>query len=221
MKSLLILGAGGHGKVCADAAIKMGAWKEIAFIDDNKCGDLVMGLNIVGKSDDLMRLLPDFKDAFVAIGNNEIRLARMSELKRIGYNLATIIHPSAVVGIGVQIGEGSILMAGAIVNSTTKIGIGCIINTGATVDHDCDLNDGVHISPGAHVAGDVSIGEKTWIGIGASICNRLKICDGCMVGASAAVIDDITGHGTYIGVPARKMMSADINNTTFIKESVV
>lgn len=34
MANLLILGAGGHGKVVAEAAIATGKWDEIAFLDD-------------------------------------------------------------------------------------------------------------------------------------------------------------------------------------------
>ena len=32
--NLLIIGAGGHGKVVAESAAKMGRWSEIAFLDD-------------------------------------------------------------------------------------------------------------------------------------------------------------------------------------------
>ena len=34
-KSLVIIGASGHGKVVADIAIKMNKWQEISFLDDN------------------------------------------------------------------------------------------------------------------------------------------------------------------------------------------
>ncbi|NLZ35533.1 MAG: hypothetical protein GX889_11670 [Clostridiales bacterium] len=36
VKKLLILGAGGHGKVVAEIASLMKQWDEIAFLDDNK-----------------------------------------------------------------------------------------------------------------------------------------------------------------------------------------
>ena len=34
MKRLLIIGAGGHGKVVADTAEENGCWDDIAFLDD-------------------------------------------------------------------------------------------------------------------------------------------------------------------------------------------
>ena len=97
-------------------------------------------------------------------------------------------------------------MAGAVINSDTKIGKGCIVNTGASVDHDGIVDDFVHISVGAHVAGTVRIGLKTWIGAGATVLNNLSICNNCMVGAGAVVIEDIDEKGTYIGVPAKRLI---------------
>ena len=35
MDKLLIVGAGGHGKVCYDIAKSMGCWSDIHFLDDN------------------------------------------------------------------------------------------------------------------------------------------------------------------------------------------
>jgi hypothetical protein len=35
-RNLLIIGAGGHGKVVADIAKRMNQWEEIAFLDDNE-----------------------------------------------------------------------------------------------------------------------------------------------------------------------------------------
>jgi len=80
------------------------------------------------------------------------------------------------------------------------------VNTGASVDHDGIIDDFVHISVGAHVAGNVHIGLKTWIGAGAIVLNNLSICDNCIVGAGAVVIKDLEEEGTYIGVPAKRLI---------------
>ena len=36
MKDLIIIGAGGHGKVVADIAQKIGIYKNISFLDDGE-----------------------------------------------------------------------------------------------------------------------------------------------------------------------------------------
>ena len=50
------------------------------------------------------------------------------------------------------------------------------------------------------------IGLKTWIGAGAIVLNNLSICDNCIVGAGAVVIKDLEEEGTYIGVPAKRLI---------------
>lgn len=200
-RKLIIIGAGGNGRVVADIAKKNG-YKDIAFLDDNSkvenCGDYP----VIGTSNDINK----YRDAdfIVAIGNNKIRECIQGQMER-KIHMATLIHPDAVIADDVVIGIGTVIMAGVIINPGATIGEGCIINTCSSVDHDCIIKDFVHISVGAHVAGTVQIGDRTWIGIGATVTNNINICSDCMIGAGAVVVKDITQSGTYIGVPAKKM----------------
>jgi len=201
---LLIIGAGGHGRVVADIAIKMNKWQQIAFIDDDKTVKSSMGINIIGKSDDVFQYISSY-DIFIAIGNNDIRERIHNRLKTAGASIPILIHPSVVTGERVEIGQGTVVMAGVVINCCSRIGKGCIINTASTIDHDNIIEDYVHISPGAHLAGTVKIGKGTWLGIGSIVSNNLNIADNCIIGAGAVVINDITEAGTYVGVPAKKI----------------
>lgn len=195
MNKLVIIGASGHGKVIADIAIKIG-YEEIVFLDDNESLSGCAGFPVIGKSSKAQEIEGD---KIIAIGNAKIRERIQSTIKTV-----TLVHPDAVISRRVEIGEGSVVMAGAVINSDTVIGRGCIINTGASVDHDCKIGDFAHISVGAHVAGTCHIAERTWIGAGATISNNVNICSDCMVGAGAVVIKDINESGTYLGVPAER-----------------
>ena len=200
-KSIVIIGASGHGKVVADIAGKTG-YKKIIFLDDNthltSCGEYPVEGPIIGyRTYDC--------DMVVAIGNAEVRQRLQTELMNAGKHLATLIHPAAVLGENVVLGEGTVVMAGAVVNPCVTIGKGCIINTCASVDHDCVVEDYVHISVEAHLAGNVHVGEGTWIGIGAAINNNISITSGCMIGAGAVVVRDIGIRGTYAGVPVKRL----------------
>ena len=206
MNDLVIIGAGGHGKVVADIAEKCG-YSQIVFQDDDpkekSCGDYT----IVGKSCDAVRY--PSADFIVTVGDAAVRRRVLTELENAGLRLATLIHPNAAVARGSEIGAGSVIMAGAVVGPGTKIGRGCIINTCASVDHDCVVGDFVHVSVGAHVAGTVTIGDNTWIGAGATVSNNIEISADCMIGAGAVVVKDIREADTYVGVPARKMEGSD------------
>lgn len=203
-KKLIIIGASGQGKVCADIALKMNKWDEIAFLDDNPQIKSVLGLEVVGNTKDAIKYV-DKCDFFVGIGDNETREKIQKKLEKIGANIPVLIHPNAVIGEDVQIGIGTAIMPGVVINCSTRIGKGCIINTGATIDHDNIIEDYVHISPGVNLAGNVRIGSKTWIGIGSVVINNINISNKCLIGAGSLVIKNITIPGKYVGSPIKKM----------------
>ena len=202
---LIIIGASGHGKVVADIAIKMNKWQSIAFLDDDESIKTSMGLEVIGMTADAFTY-KDEADFFVAIGNNATREKVQEKLVDEGLNVVSLIHPNSVIGTDVEIGIGSVVMAGVVINSSSRIGDGCIINTSASLDHDNVIEDYVHISPGVRTAGSVGIGKGAWLGIGSVVSNNVNICSGCKVGAGAVVVKHITEPGTYVGVPVRKVI---------------
>jgi len=200
MNRLIIIGAGGHGKVLADNAQKNG-YTDVFFVDDYASGACV-GFPIIGKIADIESFNDGKTDFIIGIGNNEIR---KNIANRYDVHWITLIHPSAQVGIQVSVGRGCAVMAGAVINACTTIGEHCIINSGAVVEHDNQIGDFVHISPGACVAGFSSVGESTWVGVGASVINKVRICENCTIGAGAVVLKSIEESGTYVGIPASEI----------------
>ncbi len=204
MGALLIVGAGGHGKVVADAALSTGRWDEVVFLDDAWPGKKENGRwGISGKVENLSEWQIRCKDAVVAVGDNRLRLIFQHRLVDAGFEIVSVIHPSAQISPFTQIGAGSVVFANAVVNVGTVIGEGAIINTAATIDHDCRLGMGVHVSPGAHLAGGVLVGEFSWIGIGGVVRDLISIGSDVIVGAGAVVVADIPDGMTVMGVPAR------------------
>lgn len=193
-KKVIIIGAGGHGRVVADI-VRLNGDEVIGFIDDNKTG-FVNGCEVLGTIKDIGKFDCYY---FAAIGDNATRQKIMEK----DVKWYTAIHPSAVVAKDVEIPCGVVIMANAVVNPGSVIGEGVIINTAATVDHDNVIGDFVHLSPGVHLAGTVTIKERTWVGIGAIVINNVTICSDAMIGAGTVVAKDITECGTYVGVPAR------------------
>lgn len=201
---LLIIGASGHGKVCADIALKMNKWQSVYFLDDDKCIKSSMGLEVIGTSDDVFKHIDEY-EIFVGIGNNATRQRIHEMLETVGASIPVLIHSNAVIGNQVEIGNGTAVMAGVVVNCCTKIGKGCIINTGSTIDHDNCIEDFVHVSPGSHLAGTVKVGTGTWLGIGSVVSNNITITNGCKVGAGSVVVKDIIEPGVYVGTPAKRL----------------
>lgn len=205
-ESVILIGAGGHGKVIADAIIRQGD-KILGFLDDNKNCDTGV-YSYLGEIEDFHKyaLIAKF---VIAIGENRVRKTIAQRLfAKVVWKAC--IHPSAQVGSNVHVGEGTVVMANSVINASVKIGKHCIINTGAVVEHDSEIGDYVHISPRSVLGGNVKIGEATQIGIGAVVKNNLIIVENCLIGAGATVVDSLQESGVYIGVPAHRKKEIDV-----------
>ncbi len=204
MSSLLIIGAGGHGRVLADVAMEMRRWERIAFADDRAATlDRPLGLEVLGTTAELEQLVRQFDCVAIGIGNAVTRMRLLSQCRELGRTLPPIIHPSAFVSKFATLGEGTVVFPQAAINVGAVLGAGCIVNTGATVDHDCRLADGVHVCPGAHLAGGVEVGARCWIGIGACVREGISIGNDVLVAAGSAVVANVAPNLTVLGVPAR------------------
>ncbi|MCF2947684.1 acetyltransferase [Paraglaciecola aquimarina] len=203
-KLLIIIGAGGHGKVAAECAESMGIYQKIVFLDAGASERTSVGpWDIVGMPEDFERYLSGNSEFFVAIGDNQARAKWLTGLDECKAPIASLIHASATISDYSTLGVGSLLCAHAVVNPFTSIGLGCIVNTSASIDHDCVLDNFVHIAPGCHIAGTVKVGEKSFIGIGSSVVQSVNIGKNCVLGAGSVVVGDIKDNSLGYGVPAK------------------
>ena len=155
MSKLLILGAGGHGKVVAEIAESLGY--TVSFLDDKP------GEGVVGSISELEKFGSEFEKFFIGIGNNAMRHKLQDRLVKLGLAVATLISPRAYVSPSVKAGCGTLIEPGAIVNANTTIGCGCIVSVGSVIDHDSVLEDFSHVNTGAicmsgaHVAEEIKV----------------------------------------------------------------
>lgn len=204
MSKLLIVGAGGHGKVVADAALSTGKWNMIAFLDDRFPELLsVRTLAVIGTFQSAQSFINDYQDIVVAVGDNVRRLELTSFYKSLGFHCPPVIHPSATIDSTAQIGNGTVVLPHAVINADAVVGSACIINTASVIEHDCRVGDGVHVSPRAVIGGGSEVGELSWIGIGATVIHKIAIGDRCIIGAGSVVTSHIGHNVTAVGMPAR------------------
>jgi sugar O-acyltransferase (sialic acid O-acetyltransferase NeuD family) len=204
IKRLLIVGAGGHAKVVADAAIASRNFELIGFVDDDPLlqgRPILDGLVVLGPTRDLDNWAHEL--IVVAVGNNADRRRLFTLLSQTGERFATIVHPDASVARETTLGAGSVVFAGVVVNVHAHIGANVILNTAASVDHDSRVGDHAHIAPGAHLAGGCYVGAGTLIGIGAVLLPGRSVGSDVVIGAGAVVVNDLPDRVTAIGVPAR------------------
>lgn len=179
-KSIIILGAGGHAKMCIDMLRQMGNYEIYGLVDNTlKPGTEVLDLPVLGPD----ALLPDIfaqgvQHAVIGIGalsKPTLRNELFSHLSKIGFNLPNLIHPKAIIEPSAQLNNGIQIMAGAIIGSAAQIGSNSIINSGAIVSHDSILEENVHLTPGAVLAGNVHVGSNTIIGMASSVYLGVRV----------------------------------------------
>jgi UDP-perosamine 4-acetyltransferase len=202
-KGIVIVGAGGHAKVCIESLRAMGEQVDFCVGDENS-PDSCVGVPVLIGDGNLARLRSEgYEKAFIAIGSNRLRerLAKLATDQ--GYRLVNAINPHAIISPSVTFGNGVAVMAGAVINAEAAIESLAIINTGATIDHDCRIGRAVHIAPQCGLAGNVVVGDQSFLGIGARVIPEIKIGANVTVGAGGVVIQDIDSGKTVVGIPVR------------------
>jgi sugar O-acyltransferase (sialic acid O-acetyltransferase NeuD family) len=167
-KNLLILGAGGHGRVVKETAEAMGCFNNIDFLDDNS--ELA-----IGKCEEFKKYSNYYSYGFVGIGKNEQRIRWIAQLIDAGYQLPVLIHPTAYISPSAVIETGTIVCPKAVINNNAKVKKGCIISIGALVDHDSCIGEGSHVNSGAIVKASCTIEPLKKLDAGMVYSNEKKI----------------------------------------------
>lgn len=179
----MILGAGGHGKAVAEAALLSGDWLRVMFVDDRWPGlRESFGLPVVANWAGVAAVAGQADAAIAAVGDNILREHWLMAIRAVGLPLATVVHPRACVSHSATIGVGTAIMAMAIVGVDVQIGEGVIVNAGAIVDHDASLGDFAHLGVGVSIAGGVQIGDHAWLQAGCCAGYRVVVSEGALHG---------------------------------------
>jgi len=211
---IIVIGAGRHGSEIQSYLIDMGLHLA-GFVDDHRPRGPWEGAEVIGDFGELRDMAAGDGASFryiTATGDNRLRRDFVHRLLQMGMaNVSpwSLIHPHAIAGRNVQVGEGSCLAPGSIVTTNVRIGEHCILNVNCSVSHDCVVGDFVNINPGAVVCGDVRLGEGCYIGAGATIVDKVSVGEWSVIGAGAVVVSDIPSHVTAVGVPARVIKRHD------------
>jgi len=197
VKSVSVIGAGGHAKVVISTLRAAGYTVKAVFDDDpGKLGTILSGVMVQGP----IAEFPGDRRGVIAVGDNDNREIISRLFKTVEW--VTVVHPQASVDPSVKLGPGTVVFAGSVIQADSVIGSHVIINTGATVDHDCVIGDYSHVAPGAHLAGGNLVGKAVLLGIGSVVVPGRQIGDRAVIGAGGVVLKDLAAGVTAFGVPA-------------------
>ena len=203
---LLIVGAGGSGREVAWLAREVyGEGIELTFAVEREhlTENHVEGIPVM-----VMDALPYGTEHYVvAIGDVVARRRIANDCEALGLVPTTLVHPSVLRSVNIEIGAGSIVCAGVILTTNVRVGRHAHINIGCTLSHDVVLEDFATLSPGVHLSGHVHAEEDVFIGTGANVINGtaaspLVLGRRSVVAAGACVTHSVVAGAMVAGVPA-------------------
>lgn len=210
--SIIIVGTGGHAVSVTNVALSCGI-DVIAYVDENKAQNEIMGTPIITKQQ-CLNYYPNLNFA-IAIGDNSIREKVYNEYKNDfpTAKFPTLIHKSSVIGIGSSIGDGTIIMPLVNVGPNSNIGRFCILNSSSSIDHDCTMREFSSIAPRVVCGGAVEIGELSAVSIGATVKHGVMIGVSAVIGANSYVHRSIGDNVVAYGSPCKTIRTREKDDT--------
>jgi len=217
MKNITLIGSSGHAKVVIDIVEKENKYRIVGLIDKfRQIGEETLGYAVIGKEEDLPRLVPEYSigGVLVAIGDNFQRSNVASRISRLSPNVPffSTIHPQANIARNVEIGAGTVVMAGVTISPSCAIGRFCLLNTNSSLDHDSVMQEFSSLAPRASTGGNVHIGAFSAVGIGATLIDQVRIGEHTVIGAGATVLNDIDSFKVAYGTPAKAIRDRRIGD---------
>ena len=210
MHDLIIIGNGGHAKIVIDILEERGDYNILGIITKNKGDEIGIGGYPILGNDSLLKELFNKGVKFAVLGvggytDNSLRKRIYNNLKKIGFQIISAIHPTASLSKTVLMGEANVIFAGVVINPYVRLENNIIVGTGSTIDHDSIIKDHSLISAGVTVGARTKIEEEVILALGSKVMAGVTICKGALIGAGALVTGEISKPGTYFGMPAKKL----------------
>ena len=212
-KKILLIGGGGHCHSVMDSVLSENQYEQVGVVAKDKTNyeelksDKLIRKYLIGIDAELSDLfLQGWREAFItlgSIGNPFGRIRIYDELKRIGFNIPTLLDLTATISQLSEIGAGSFVGKSAVVNAGSSIGQNSIINTGAIIEHDCNIGSFSHISTGTVLCGNVTIGDNSHIGAGTIVRQGIIIGKNVLIGAGSVVVKNIPDGVKAYGNPCK------------------
>lgn len=146
-----------------------------------------------------------------SVGPTTLRRGVYQDARAQGFRFPVLVHPSAILAAGVNLAEGTQVLAGVIVQAGVTVAENVLLNTGCIVDHDCTIGAHVHLAPRVTLSGGARIGAGAHLGTAATVIQRVTIGAEAVVGAGAVVLRDVAPGRRVAGVPARNLAKAERN----------
>ena len=210
MKPLVILGAGEFGREVAwlvyeiNRAAPEPIWNLLGILDDNigALAEYPHYPRVLGRPEAYKKLDQPF--AVCAVANGGVRESLVARLDAMGAKWATLIHPTVGIGMGSEIGEGSIICRQAMVTVDASIGRHVHVNLNSVVAHDTRLGDFCTLAAFVCVCGRVVLEKGVYAATHTSILPKTVVGAWAQISAGSTVRRRVRPGMTVVGVPGKE-----------------
>lgn len=173
------------------------------FIDDNPdaLASFAMDVPLVGSVDAFQ--VQSVHCFVCALGQPVVKRRITDRLRARGARFMSFVHPSAVVGERVRLGEGVVICPGVILTADIEVGSFAAINCAASAGHDCRIGAYATISGHVDLTSRTHVGAGVFIGSHAVLAPGVRVGEAALVGAGSVVLNPVREGATVFGNPAR------------------
>jgi len=203
MKSVIIVGSGGHGAEIDDYIIynNSNSAEEqidiIGYLDDNpdNYASYKFSAPLIGGVKD--HIVRDDISYLIGIANLDYRLRFVEQYIKDGASFISLIHSSAYISNSCSLGEGVVIGPNANLGPNTSIGDYSMINSRASIGHDTKIGKYNFISPNVCFSGFTEVGDGNLFGINSATIPNIKVGNNNKIMAGM-VLDKDVGDGSVV-----------------------
>jgi sugar O-acyltransferase (sialic acid O-acetyltransferase NeuD family) len=149
---------------------------------------------------------PDEHELIIAVANPIYKQQIENKLPK-ETEYFSFIHESVIIANSdVIIGDGSIICPNCVLTTDIILGKHVHLNIGTTIGHNSRIGNYFTSAPAVNISGNCNIKDKVYFGTNSCIKEKIHVCENVTIGMGACVSKNIDEEGTYVGVPARKIL---------------
>ncbi|MBL4829144.1 MAG: hypothetical protein JKY55_04535 [Aliivibrio sp.] len=183
-----------------------GAINEVVLVDEMspRMEDLLQIDKNISHYKSLVELPKDKKyKVVIAVGDPQLRQKKLKITDDLGFELISIIHPTAYVASTAKIEEGAIIAPFAFVGPFALLSRNVVLNTYASVGHDSKVGQSSVLSPYAALNGLASIGVACFLGSKSVVSPRIEMGGNSKLSAGSVLNQDTDRGALAHGNPAK------------------
>ena len=208
---LAIYGSGGLGReilqLVKDINSNFIQYNELVFINDDKTEkDIkVDGIVVTTFDKTISKYNKNEVKFIIGIGEPVVRKKKYDLIKKNGYYLATLIHPSLSLSKTIFIDEGTIINKYTFISTNVRIGKNSYIQPFAAIGHDVVIGDNCVISSHTTIGGHCSIENNSFIAMNVPIREGINIGEDCIIGMGSIITKNVPNNTITAGAIGREI----------------